>query len=212
MDDLKAKRGQSESVEAFLSAAMERWGDTVLRLALNQMRDRTDAEDVFQDVFMRLLDHDGPFNGEEHLKAWLLRTTVNRCHDLQRRSKRKSFEALDDDMLESSAASKSGNDDPLAELLRSDVWGMVGRLPDELSAIVHLFYAEGYRTPEIARIIGRPEATVRTRLHRARCALKTMIEDESDHSERTERSRTGAPPALSASHGKGGMRHGLSNL
>lgn len=55
--------------DAFLEDAMHRWGDTVLRLALSQLRDASDAEDVFQDVFVRLLKDRTAFNDDEHLKA-----------------------------------------------------------------------------------------------------------------------------------------------
>ncbi len=70
--------------DAFLEDAMHRWGDTVLRLALSQLRDASDAEDVFQDVFVRLLKDRTAFNDDEHLKAWLLRVTINRCRDIGR--------------------------------------------------------------------------------------------------------------------------------
>ena len=67
----------------FIENAMRRWGDTVLRLALSHTRSVSDAEDVFQDVFLRLLKNDTVFNDDEHLKAWLLRVTINRCLDLR---------------------------------------------------------------------------------------------------------------------------------
>ena len=81
--------------DAFLEDAMHRWGDTVLRLALSQLRDASDAEDVFQDVFVRLLKDRTAFNDDEHLKAWLLRVTVNRCRDLARSGWKRRTVALD---------------------------------------------------------------------------------------------------------------------
>ena len=68
--------------DAFLLEAMDAWGDVVYRVALAQTGSPSDADDVFQDVFMRLLEHDTAFESDEHLKAWLLRVTVNRCRDL----------------------------------------------------------------------------------------------------------------------------------
>ena len=70
--------------DAFLLEAMDAWGDVVYRVALAQTGSPSDADDVFQDVFMRLLEHDTAFESDEHLKAWLLRVTVNRCRDLAR--------------------------------------------------------------------------------------------------------------------------------
>lgn len=70
--------------EAFLRNAMERWGPAVYRLALCRTQNPADAEDVYQDVFLRLLaEPEREWEGE-YLKAWLLRTAMNRCGDLRR--------------------------------------------------------------------------------------------------------------------------------
>ena len=65
-----------------MARAMADWGDAVYRLALGQTRSKADAEDVYQDVFMRLYGDATEFTSSEHLKAWLLRVTINRCRDL----------------------------------------------------------------------------------------------------------------------------------
>ena len=70
--------------EAFLAAAMEDCGDAVYRLALCRLGSRADAEDVYQEVFLRLLRDTTDFSDAEHLKAWLLRVAMQRCTDLRR--------------------------------------------------------------------------------------------------------------------------------
>ena len=70
--------------DAFLEDAMERYGDAVYRLALCRLGSRADAEDVYQDVFLRLLRDTTAFCDGEHLKAWLLRVTLHCCVDLRR--------------------------------------------------------------------------------------------------------------------------------
>ena len=70
--------------DAFLEDAMERYGDAVYRLALCRLGSRADAEDVYQDVFLRLLRDTTAFRDGEHLKAWLLRVTLHCCIDLRR--------------------------------------------------------------------------------------------------------------------------------
>ena len=87
--------GANPHPEAFLKQAMADWGDAVYRLALGQTRSRADAEDVYQDVFLRLLDSGTAFESPEHLKAWLLRVTVNRCRDLARSGWKRRTVALD---------------------------------------------------------------------------------------------------------------------
>lgn len=149
---------------------MDRWGDMVLRVALSQMGNRADAEDVFQDVFLRLLQTQPCLTSDEHLKAWLLRVTLNRCHDLQRKASRQSALPLTDEDV------ASEGDDAMASLLASEVWAQVASLPADLRAAVHLVYAEGYPTAEVARLLGCEPATVRTRLHRARRSLRAAME------------------------------------
>lgn len=152
---------------AFLEAAMDRWGDAVLRLALGQLRSMADAEDVYQDVFLRLLRDRTAFASDDHLKAWLLRVTVNRCRDLMRAGWRSRTDPLSDEHTALSA--------PPSGLMESDVWEAVGELPADLRTVVHLFYVEGYATGEIARIVDAPAPTVRTRLHRARALLREAL-------------------------------------
>ena len=115
--------------DAFLEDAMHRWGDTVLRLALSQLRDASDAEDVFQDVFVRLLKDRTAFNDDEHLKAWLLRVTINRCRDIGRSGWKRRNEPL----AERHAALAVEAPD----LLESDIWNAIGALPPDLRAVVH---------------------------------------------------------------------------
>lgn len=70
--------------ETFMTHAMDAWADTVYRVALSHTRSVHDAEDVVQDVFLRLLKSGTRFADDEHLKAWLLSVTVNRCREVQR--------------------------------------------------------------------------------------------------------------------------------
>ena len=66
-----------------MERAMRTWGSTVYRLALNQTQSPHDAEDICQDVFLRLLKDATAFKDDEHLKAWLLCVAINRCRALQ---------------------------------------------------------------------------------------------------------------------------------
>ena len=153
--------------DAFLSQAMDRYGDAVYRLALCRTQCVEDAEDVYQDTFLQLLqskqakDWDG-----EHLKAWLLRVAVNKCTDVARRRKRQRLLSLEEVGELSSA-------DVYAY---SELWDAVGKLPEKQRMIFHLFYEEGYQTQEIARILHLPGATVRVNLSRARKSLRKELE------------------------------------
>lgn len=159
---------QPDRTEAFMARAMADWGDAVYRLALSQTRSKADAEDVYQDVFMRLYGDATEFTSSEHLKAWLLRVTLRCCIDLRRSAWWKRTAPME--AAADTAALENETDDSL--------WQAVRALPDELRTVVWLFYVEGCGTDEIAQIVHCRPATVRTRLHRARAKLKTELEGE----------------------------------
>lgn len=152
--------------EQELSNAMKIYGDTVYRLALCRLQNAADAEDVYQDVFLRLLEQgSGRWDGE-HLKAWLIRTALNRCADLGRLRRRRGRTLS----LEEVPDLARPVDEEAAEL-----WDAVARLPEKLRTAVHLFYGEGYESGEIGALLGIPAATVRGRLRRARAELRNLL-------------------------------------
>ncbi|MBR5472313.1 MAG: RNA polymerase sigma factor [Oscillibacter sp.] len=150
--------------ETQLRNAMTTYGDTVYRLALCRMQNVADAEDVYQDVFLRLFRQETDGWVAERVKAWLLRTAVNRCNDLHRFRLRRSILPLEE------VPDMAAPEDDAAEL-----WAAVAQLPPKLRTVIHLHYAEGYATEEIAVILDIPPATVRTRLHRGRLRLKELL-------------------------------------
>ena len=155
--------------EAFLRDAMDTHGDTVYRLALCRTQSTADAEDVYQEVFLRLWGQPAQNWTEGHKKAGLIRATVNRCTDLHRAQARRPVLPLDE----------------LPDLVRPTdeaqaLWEAVAHLPEQLAIPVQLHYGEGYSTQEIGALLGVPAVTVRTRLHRARKQLKTLLGGDDD--------------------------------
>jgi len=145
--------------EQTLRTAMAEYGDTVYRLALCRTQSIPDAEDVF----LALLRQQAEGWEAGRMKAWLIRTTLNRCTDLHRFRLRRPVLPLDE-------ALTCPVDEAAAEL-----WEAVGVLPEKLRTAVHLYYAEGYQAEEIAAMLGVPAATIRTRLRRAREKLKSVL-------------------------------------
>ena len=161
----KTEKERRERVEDYLRRSMERYGESVYRLALCRLRSVPDAEDVCQDVFLRLLRKGDPAWDEERTKAFLLRCAVNRCADLgrQRQRRRESpWEELPDRPAEERDEARA-------------LWEAVGQLPPPQRTVIHLHYAEGYATGEIAAILRIPAATVRTRLYRGREKLRELL-------------------------------------
>lgn len=137
----------------------------VYRLAVAQMHSRSDADDVFQDVFLRYARKAPAFESEEHRRAWLLRVTVNCCRKAHTSLWRKRTEPLSETMTYSQPDGDSG----FFELLRL--------LPAKYRAVIHLFYYEGYSAQEIGAMLRRKPATVRSQLARGRDILRRQLED-----------------------------------
>ncbi|WP_304425719.1 RNA polymerase sigma factor [uncultured Adlercreutzia sp.] len=149
-------------------AAVDAFGDMVYRIALNQTRSAADADDVTQAVFLKLYEKPPKDAAGEHLKAWLIRVTVNECKSLWRTVWRQRVE-----LREVEDADMPAFSEPDHEAL----YAALGALPEKCRIVVHLFYFEDYRTAEIAAILGIKEPTVRTRLARARKLLKEQLKE-----------------------------------
>ena len=143
---------------------LAQYGPTVYRLALAQLRNRCDAEDVYQEVFLKLLRYPGVFEDAEHQKAWLLRVTVNCCKDCLKKASRREVSLTDREF----SSSPAEENEVLSLALES--------LPEQQRAIIHLHYYEGYTTKEIAFILGMNHSTVRSALRRACQKLQKFME------------------------------------
>ena len=137
------------------TSAVEEYGPMVYRLAYAQLRSRHDADDVFQEVFLRYHRAAPPFESEEHRKAWFLRVTANCSNSLAASPWRKRRVTLED-VYAYDQPEESGLDAALAQL------------PSKYRAVIHLYYYEGYNTEETARILRRRPSTVRAQLTQAR--------------------------------------------
>ena len=146
--------------------AVEDHRDVVFRIALTYLRDCADADDVAQDVFLKLLKSDTQFESWEHLRRWLIRVTINECKSLFR----KPWRRVED--IENLADSLSTAQEETKVVL-SDVM----RLPERFRVPIVLYYYLGFSTSEIAELLHVPAATVRTRLARGRSKLKFILEE-----------------------------------
>lgn len=146
---------------------VEKYFDTVYRLALSQTKNKADAEDITQDVFLRFVQNSKPFSSHEHIKAWLIRVTVNRTRSLFTSSWHKKTEALTEEI-------------PFDSPEKSDVYYAVLDLPQKYRAVIHLFYYEDMSVAEIGNVLKRNESTVKSQLHRARELLKSKLKGEYD--------------------------------
>ncbi len=161
---------QSSRTDEGIAQVMEQYADMVYRLAVSQMKNRSDAEDIFQEVFLRYIAKTRVFESEEHRKAWLLRVTINCCKKMWTSPWRRKTVPLEGQA--DSSAEQAAPEDSL--------WEYLDALPQKYRAVLHLFYYEGCSTKEISLLTGARESTVRSQLSRARAMLKEDYCNEPD--------------------------------
>lgn len=146
---------------------VEQYSMAVYRLAYARTGNREDAEDITQETFLRLVRTAPAFRDGEHCKAWLLRVAANCAVDLHRSPWRRRSVSLEE--AEQMAAPEPTEEDGMrASILE---------LPEEYRVVVHLYYYEDLSTGEIAKVLGKREGTIRTRLSRARAMLREDLQE-----------------------------------
>lgn len=148
----------------------DRYSDRLYAAAFNICRQQQDAEDAVQDAFIRLYHSRKDFESEEHIKAWLLRVTINAAKSTKRlfwNRMRSSYEEYMDSLAFEEESDKGLMDEVL-------------KLPEKYRIVIHLFYFEEYKVKEIAEILNTSENTVKTRLLNGRRILKDKLEGWED--------------------------------
>ena len=153
------------SLEADAGQVIEYYSDMVYRLAFARTGNSHDAEDVYEEVFLRFLKRKPKFENEEHRKAWFLRVTVNCSNTFLSSVWQKRTEGLSDEI-------------PFTEKEHQDLYRELQSLPVKYRSVIHLFYYEELSVEEIGHILNRKPATVRTQLTRAREMLRGMLKEE----------------------------------
>ena len=151
--------------ESELEDVFERYGNTVYRLAFAYARSKADADDIFQEVFLRYYRRAPAFETEEHRKAWLLCVTINRAKScLSRR------------VLHGPPQAEGAV--PFSAPASMELHEALSKLAPKYRTVIHLFYYEGYTAEEIGALLRQKPATVRTQLTRARRRLASLLQDE----------------------------------
>lgn len=153
-------------------AAIDRYADMVYRLARTQMKNTADADDLFQEVFVRLVSHIQDLESWEHVKAWLIRVTIN-C---AKKHYEQYWNRNVDYMEEPERVADEGDGYELPE--EHPVRAAVQKLPPKYRLVIHLYYFEERTVAEIAQLTDQKETTIKSQMHRAREMLKELVGDE----------------------------------
>lgn len=158
----------------------------MLALAERLLRDRTLAEDVVQESFVRAFNGLAGFEGRSSIESWLHRITVNSALSKLRQLKRLAEQSIDEhlpefDRLDCRVETPWTRLASVEEIIESDdkrrhVYESIGQLPDAYRVVLQLRDIEEYDTREVATLLGISESNVKVRLHRARAALKKLLE------------------------------------
>lgn len=146
------------------------YSDMIYGVAMRYVRNRTDADDVYSDVFYRYFRRQRSFDSEEHRKAWLLRVTVNSSKEFL--MKRKYTEEINDDMFGDETLSASW-DTSVEDMIA--VRGALKKLDSEYREIIELYYFNELSTAEIAQMLQKSVNTVKSQLLRGREKLKVLL-------------------------------------
>lgn len=152
-----------------IDSVIDRYSSMVYKIALTNMRSKFDAEDIFQEVFLRYMKNNRPFASEEHRKAWLIRVTVNCC--------KSAYLAPWNDNISLEDIGEVADNFSETE---KDVYREILKLPIDFKTVIMLFYYENMSVSNIAKTLKLTEGAVKMRLSRARNLLKLNLESEED--------------------------------
>ena len=147
--------------EEWFTQIYEKYVEDIYRLCFSFMKNQADTEDVVQETFLKLYHCKTQFETMEHIKAWLVVTASNHCKNILKHWWRKGKNIQD------YAEMLGAEETPSDEMLE-----LVMQLPDKYKTAVYLYYYEGYDSKQIARILHKPDSTIRTYLQNARKLLK----------------------------------------
>ena len=161
---------ENDNAKAFCFAErVKKYRAMVFRIAYGYTKDTHDADDITQEVFLKLYKTETIFYAEENVRAWLIRVVIN-----QAKSHLKTvWNTRRSDLSESIAAESESNNPAHDDCL--DLYRYVDGLKPKYRTIIYLYYYEGYSVKEIAVLLKIRETNVTTQLSRARSQLKDVI-------------------------------------
>ncbi len=151
--------------EQEVNQAIDQYADTVKRICMLYLKNASDTEDIFQEVFLKYALCSAIFQSPEHEKAWIIRVAINKCKDL-----RKSFFRSRTVSLEEIPFLSSIQEEDHKEVLQA-----VCCLPEKYKGVVYLHYYEGYSAVKISQLLHKNVNTVYTLLARARKMLQEKL-------------------------------------
>lgn len=172
MDDIALVRKCLAGDEVAFEVLVSRYKNLVYGIALNLLRNRDEAADVTQDVFLRAWENLWRYKPEYSFRAWIARITVNHCLNINQKTRRSAVTAWDEEAVGRIAADDGlPEDELLAKEKQDSVRKAIVSLPEMYRLVVVLFHQQSLSYDEICQITGYPLSIVKNRLYRARKML-----------------------------------------
>ena len=151
----------SLDVNDMIQVSLEKYSDMIIRIAYQNLKSMADAEDIAQEVFLKLITSRPDFENDAHEKAWVIRVTVNLCRDFLKSAWFKKRTVFDDSIPQ--------NDK------NTEVLDAVMRLPAKFKNVIYLHYYEDMTVTQIANVLQQKESTISSWLYRGRKQLKKSL-------------------------------------
>ncbi len=162
------------------------YSDMVYRIAFARTGTKVDADDIYQEVFLRYIRKQPMFRDEEHAKAWFIKVAVN-CSRKFLGSRGRKQEVCEEYLAESDGEDggtvnrstyRTPEEKIYADERKAELYRGLMKLSPDARLLLHLFYFEGMKISEIAKLVHRKEGTVRVQLTRARGELRGQFETD----------------------------------
>lgn len=170
---------EAEEKKAMQKETILQYSEMVYRLAYSLVKDRYDADDIYQEVFTNYIRKNPQFQSGEHEKAWFLRVTVNCCKNFWKSAWQSRTEGLMDAVQKNREDMFAGTEESTdKEMQNLAMIEQVKLLPEKYRVVIHLFYYEDMSVEEIGKVLKSKPSTIRTQLTRARRLLKKRLKEE----------------------------------
>lgn len=143
---------------------IEKYSNMIMQIAYQNCFNKTDAEDITQEVFIKIMQNIKNFDNKDYLKPWIIRVTINLSKDYNKSFWNRKTTAIDEEI-------KTFDEE------YQEVFKELSKLKPVHRNIIYLYYYEGYKINEIAEILNMNENTVSSYLTRARNELKEILEE-----------------------------------
>ena len=162
---------EKEKTSRHIEALIDKYGSQLFRISYCVLCNKADAEDAVQEAFLKYLTKAPEFTDDEHEKAWLIKVVTNISKNMFKLRFRRTSVPLED-LCDMGITDKD-----------SELFELVMNLPSKYNLVLILYYAEGFKTKEIADILNISEELARKRLQKARELLKKEFERSENYND-----------------------------